>query len=244
MVKESQDRLSLLRSILRTLGLSTEAIDDIIERILDFLSEKDAKNSTQVEFPYSVKDDFLSAAEQSFYLVLKTAVEDWALICPKVALGDLFAAKSTDPSKYRTYINKIDRKHVDFLLCDPKTVRPLVGIELDDKSHQRADRQARDEFVEHVFAAAKLPLVRIPVRQAYSVSELKVLLNRPVDAFCLKTSSPQVSTETQNSSPCCPQCGSEMVLRTAKSGTNQGGQFWGCSNFPRCRGILKYSALL
>jgi ssDNA-binding Zn-finger/Zn-ribbon topoisomerase 1 len=26
-----------------------------------------------------------------------------------------------------------------------------------------------------------------------------------------------------------------MILRTAKSGTNAGGQFWGCSSFPRCR---------
>jgi ssDNA-binding Zn-finger/Zn-ribbon topoisomerase 1 len=31
-----------------------------------------------------------------------------------------------------------------------------------------------------------------------------------------------------------------MVLRTAKTGANQGGKFWGCSNFPRCRGVLKY----
>lgn len=29
-----------------------------------------------------------------------------------------------------------------------------------------------------------------------------------------------------------------MILRTAKGGANQGGQFWGCGNYPRCRGIL------
>ncbi|MVF24844.1 hypothetical protein EVC37_25075 [Methylocaldum sp. BRCS4] len=32
-----------------------------------------------------------------------------------------------------------------------------------------------------------------------------------------------------------------MVLRTAKRGTNAGGQFWGCSSFPKCRGILDVS---
>ena len=36
----------------------------------------------------------------------------------------------------------------------------------------------------------------------------------------------------------CPQCGSHMVLRTAKSGTQAGNQFWGCSKYPKCRGIL------
>ena len=33
----------------------------------------------------------------------------------------------------------------------------------------------------------------------------------------------------------CPRCGSKLKLRTAKKGRNQGGQFWGCEKFPRCR---------
>jgi restriction system protein len=37
--------------------------------------------------------------------------------------------------------------------------------------------------------------------------------------------------------PICPRCGKAMVLRTAKKGPNAGGQFWGCSGFPRCRAI-------
>jgi hypothetical protein len=37
----------------------------------------------------------------------------------------------------------------------------------------------------------------------------------------------------------CPKCGAHMILREAKKGPNAGSKFWGCSNFPRCRGILK-----
>jgi len=37
--------------------------------------------------------------------------------------------------------------------------------------------------------------------------------------------------------PACPNCRSEMVMRTAQKGPNAGGQFWGCSRFPKCRGI-------
>lgn len=33
----------------------------------------------------------------------------------------------------------------------------------------------------------------------------------------------------------CPRCGSAMVVRTAKRGSNAGNQFWGCSAYPRCR---------
>lgn len=37
--------------------------------------------------------------------------------------------------------------------------------------------------------------------------------------------------------PICPKCGSQMVRRTAKTGSNAGNQFWGCSRFPACRGV-------
>ena len=37
--------------------------------------------------------------------------------------------------------------------------------------------------------------------------------------------------------PVCPQCGKPMVLRTAKTGKNAGQQFWGCSNYPDCKGL-------
>ncbi|MGO1192066.1 topoisomerase DNA-binding C4 zinc finger domain-containing protein [Vibrio casei] len=30
-------------------------------------------------------------------------------------------------------------------------------------------------------------------------------------------------------------CQSNLVLRTAKKGTNAGSQFYGCESFPRCR---------
>ena len=36
----------------------------------------------------------------------------------------------------------------------------------------------------------------------------------------------------------CPQCASPMVLRTARTGTNAGQPFWGCSCYPQCRGVL------
>jgi four helix bundle suffix protein len=39
--------------------------------------------------------------------------------------------------------------------------------------------------------------------------------------------------------PTCPQCGRAMVLRTAQKGRNAGKQFWGCSAYPECRGVVE-----
>jgi hypothetical protein len=37
----------------------------------------------------------------------------------------------------------------------------------------------------------------------------------------------------------CPRCGSRMVLRTAKQGAKAGGQFWGCSTYPKCKVVQR-----
>lgn len=38
--------------------------------------------------------------------------------------------------------------------------------------------------------------------------------------------------------PACPKCGKPMVLRTARNGENAGKQFWGCSSYPECKGVV------
>jgi len=42
---------------------------------------------------------------------------------------------------------------------------------------------------------------------------------------------------TPAGSPDCPVCQSAMVRRTAKRGANSGNAFWGCSQYPGCKGI-------
>lgn len=47
--------------------------------------------------------------------------------------------------------------------------------------------------------------------------------------------SPVSSTKT--SAPSCPVCQKEMVVRLAKQGSKAGKSFWGCRQFPNCRGV-------
>ena len=46
---------------------------------------------------------------------------------------------------------------------------------------------------------------------------------------------PPDQTDPTDLPPKCPQCGSLMALRTAKSGKNAGQQFWGCTKYPDCK---------
>jgi len=38
--------------------------------------------------------------------------------------------------------------------------------------------------------------------------------------------------------PSCPRCGNTMVVRVAKRGKQAGKRFWGCPDFPGCRGTV------
>lgn len=45
------------------------------------------------------------------------------------------------------------------------------------------------------------------------------------------------AAHSANAQQKCPNCGSAMVLRTAKRGDHSGAAFMGCSRYPSCRGI-------
>ena len=47
-----------------------------------------------------------------------------------------------------------------------------------------------------------------------------------------------VGPEPASAAPSCPKCGGEMRERVAKMGKNAGKKFWGCQNFPDCKGIV------
>ena len=52
------------------------------------------------------------------------------------------------------------------------------------------------------------------------------------------TSDQSDQTDPTDHIPACPQCGKPMVLRTAQAGKNAGRQFWGCTAYPDCRGVV------
>jgi ssDNA-binding Zn-finger/Zn-ribbon topoisomerase 1 len=42
-------------------------------------------------------------------------------------------------------------------------------------------------------------------------------------------------------SPPCPYCKGQMVERVAQKGRNRGKQFWGCMDWPTCRGTYPHA---
>ena len=101
----------------------------------------------------------------------------------------------------------------------------------------------RPEGVVYAGGVAKyIRSVRVPIIKDVQVPEIAsaimewqgTLLRRQVASHVnmLKKSHRAVA---ESESPVCPRCGASMVLRTSRA---TGKKFFGCSNYPRCRGIV------
>jgi hypothetical protein len=124
------------------------------------INPKSSNKVADEVFPYAMRDDFLSPSELSFYKIIRLVMPNEFVIFTKVSLKDIFFVTEKVRSKQSTYMNKISKKHVDFLVCNAETMKPVCGIELDDTSHERQDRVIRDKFVNQVFENAQLPLIK------------------------------------------------------------------------------------
>ena len=64
-------------------------------------------------------------------------------------------------------------------------------------------------------------------------------VSRPTTQPSRRIPRPTTTTRptTASSTPSCPRCGSGMVWRLARRGRYAGKHFWGCSRYPKCRGI-------
>lgn len=149
------------------------------------------------------------------------------------------------PGPRQSALNRIVGKHVDFLLCRSDDLSIVCAIELDDSSHAKAMQKTRDQFVEAALQAAVVPLLRFPAKAGYRLEDVKSQLaqvtgprSAPQPGLAAQPL-PQIGSGPDRS---CPKCSAAMLLRTAAKGKNSGHQFWGCSNYPRCKTILPVEA--
>jgi hypothetical protein len=144
---------------------------------LRFLRGLFSKGPKREVLPYIRRQYLLTLAEKNFYRVLEAAAGDRYVIFAQVRLADVLLIRKGAANRQR-WLNRINSKHLDFVLCDPEKISPLLGIELDDASHERPDRQERDKFVDEALKVAGLPCLRVPARRSYNVKELAASIHQ------------------------------------------------------------------
>jgi hypothetical protein len=112
-------------------------------------------------YQYKRRECIMTHAERKCFNSLIEAVGSSYHIFAQVHLPSILDHKIHNGQKWFAAFRHIDEKSVDFVLCTKNDLRPVLAIELDDWSHERADRQERDREVERILRGADLPLLRL-----------------------------------------------------------------------------------
>ena len=136
-----------------------------------------AEGKEPTNYPYEKAPVLFTPAERNFLGVLEQAVNGHHRIMGKVRLADVVNVKSgISRSEWQKAFNRIQSKHLDFVVCDSSTLAIKFVIELDDKSHDQSPRQDRDAFLDNALKAAGVRVLHFTVRRTYSVQEIQNIL--------------------------------------------------------------------
>lgn len=108
-----------------------------------------------------------------------------------------------------------------------QTVRELYGV-LHDRRASAAKLVATTNFTSDAIAFAE----NKPIELVDADSLLRLIHDVQTS---VKIALP-ITRDRDHLTPGCPRCRSVMVLREAKRGARAGDKFWGCPNYPKCRG--------
>lgn len=131
-------------------------------KINNSIETKEPEENIKIEkIPY-VRKNLMTKNEWAFYKQLKQIADEMNLsILCKTRVADLIdIEKGLNKSEWQTAFNRINKKHIDFMLCKPENLYPVLLIELDDSSHDTEKGKQRDEFVEKVLDKAGYKLLR------------------------------------------------------------------------------------
>lgn len=110
--------------------------------------------------PYK-KKYLLTKNEWAFYKSLKPIADELGYsILAKIRVADLVEVTAKDRSEWQRYFNKVNKKHIDFVLAKPENLQIVLLIELDDNTHNETQQQ-RDEFIDSLYKQTGYNLLRV-----------------------------------------------------------------------------------
>jgi hypothetical protein len=202
---------------------------------------------------YASRVFLFTPEERSFLGVLEQALDSRYRVFGKVRVGDLIQpSQGLDAGQRSAALDRINRSHVDFVVCTANELALIGVLELGDSS--------RDASIDLSLAEAGIPLLRFPVKKEYSLQDVRArlaetMLSDKKTGALHRSGKSSASThpvldaimgsrpvQPDTDSPSCPKCSATMVKRESLVGDNAGRAFWACSTFPRCGQVEEIGA--
>lgn len=136
----------------------------------------DAEIKSTVNYHYRRKDFVMTKAENDFFNLLSKILGDEYYVFPQVHLSTILDHKIKGQN-WKAAFSYINQKSVDYVVCNRQYRRPLLGIELDDWSHDGNVRKQRDTNVDFIFKECGIPLLRFRDVNTMSEAEIKTKID-------------------------------------------------------------------
>lgn len=150
----------------------------IIILTIIFISKKDISSESteslemKPDYKYIKKDFLITKSEHLFFNILLEILGDRYHIFPQIHISSVLDHKAIGQN-WKGAFSHINQKSIDYLICDKVYIRPIIAIELDDKSHEIDERKDRDFTVEQIFKDANMPLLRFESKAIFNKEEIK-----------------------------------------------------------------------
>ena len=135
------------------------------------LAQLQAVKSVPQEYHYERRDLIMTRTETEFFKMLDEAIGSKYYVFPQVHLSSILEHRIDGQDWWKAF-HHLNRKSVDFVICERNKVQPLVAIELDDWSHKLEKRKLRDAEVERIFRGANFPLLRFGYKGPYTAQSI------------------------------------------------------------------------
>ncbi|NMC51966.1 DUF2726 domain-containing protein [Candidatus Kuenenbacteria bacterium] len=126
--------------------------------------------------PFRRKDFLLNIPERQFFEGLQQIIPAEYIVFPQIVLSNIIQVTSSK-KEFWTYQNKINRKTIDFVIFEKQYIKPIIAIEYDGKTHNRSDRQERDDFVNMALESAGIKSLHIRHQKNINFEEIKNKIN-------------------------------------------------------------------
>ncbi|GHT96794.1 hypothetical protein FACS1894116_14410 [Betaproteobacteria bacterium] len=150
-----------------------DRIRSIPQLIKDFIENigVNIPNKNGVKYDSYSPKNALTITEMKLYHILRLSLPEYYILA-QVQMSSFINVYTRDIRDKKGHLNRIIQKSVDYLIID-KTGKTIAAIELQDKTHDRPDRQYNDQFKREILDYIGIPLVEFHATALPNIDQIK-----------------------------------------------------------------------
>lgn len=130
-----------------------------------------SSKQTQIVPTYKARTELLAPQEVALYETLCEIFGTRNEVLLKVSLAEVVAIPGSD-RRYLSHWRRVQRRTLDFLICSPPTMIPILGVKVESEGETRKRRKGGRDVMDKVLEDIGLPLLRLKAREKYKVKDL------------------------------------------------------------------------